>query len=454
VTGSTAARAVRPEQDCQTVGEVADRIRRALRADGGGWVEGEVQRWHVSPRGHAYFTLADERAVLDCRIWKQQMPPPDKHPSAGELVQVHFAHADFWPEKGRLQLAADRIRPTGEGELLRRKAEVLRRLEADGLTDPARRRALPAFPRRVGVIAGRDSDAREDVIRALRERFRPVDIAFSPALVEGPRAVGTIVDALGRLAGEPRVDVIVLARGGGSVADLMPFDDERLCRAIFVCGTPVVTSIGHTKQRPNCDHVAAACAHVPGRTAELVVPSAVDLSERIGAVEQVLAGARRRLADAGAELEQIAGDTDPRPLLRRRSEEVSGHARLIGARAEAHYGQRRLQIEALRLDKAGRVARQRIADYRSALDRHDGRRPVSSRQVLTNARHAVRHHADVIAALDFRGRGWILAAGEDGRALRSAADVAAGDELALRFHDGRVRARAARVQMETEGEAG
>ena len=91
--------------------------------------------------------------------------------------------------------------------------------------------------------------------------------------------------------------MIVLARGGGSVADLMPFDDERLCRAIFACGTPVVTSIGHTKQRPNCDHVAAACAHVPGRTAELVVPSAVELARAIGRVETALAGVPSRTSD-------------------------------------------------------------------------------------------------------------------------------------------------------------
>ena len=450
----TVSAAAHVEATCQTVGEVADRVRRALRAEGGGWVEGEVQRWHVSPRGHAYFTLADERAVLDCRIWKQQMPPPDQHPRAGELVQVHFEHADFWPEKGRLQLAADRIRPTGEGELLRRKAEVLRKLEADGLTDPARRQGLPAFPRCVGVIAGRDSDAKEDVIRALRERFRPVDIAFCPSLVEGPRAVGSIIDALGRLAGEARVDVIVLARGGGSVADLMPFDDERLCRAIFACGTPVVTSIGHTKQRPNCDHVAAACAHVPGRTAELVVPSAVDLGERIGLVEAALADVRRRMGDLSGELDRLGGEADPRPTLLRLRGELENHARVLGARADAYYGQRRLQIEKLRLDNAGRAARKRIADYRSALDRHEGRRPVSSRQVLANARHAVRHRADVIAALDFRGRGWVLAEGADGTALRSAAAVGSGDDIGLRFHDGRVEARATRVETETEGDTG
>jgi exodeoxyribonuclease VII large subunit len=304
----------------------------------------------------------------------------------------------------------------------------------------------------VGVIAGRDSDAREDVIRALRERFRPVDIAFTPALVEGPRAVGSIVDALGRLSGEPRVDVIVLARGGGSVADLMPFDDERLCRAIFACGTPVVTSIGHTKQRPNCDHVAAACAHVPGRTAELVVPSAVELGERVGLVEAALDGVRRRIVELCGDLERVAGEADPRPALSHLGGELGNHMRVIAARADAYYGQRRLQIETLRLDNAGRVARKTIADYRSALERHDGRRPVSSRQVLANARHAVRHRADVIAALDFRGRGWVLAEGAGGKALRSAAAVTPGDELALRFHDGRVEARASRVHMDTEGD--
>ncbi len=184
------------------------------------------------------------------------------------------------------------------------------------------------------------------------------------------------------------------------------------------------------------------------------MPSAVELGERIGLVEATLTGAQQRMIDLRADVDQLAGRADPRPTLARLSAELGNHLRVLAARADAYYGQRRLQIETLRLDGAGRIARKKIADYRSALDRHEGRRPVSSRQVLANARHAVTHRADVIAALDFRGRGWVLAEGAAGTALRSAAGVKEGDDLKLRFHDGRVDARAARVQMDTEGETG
>ena len=121
------------------------------------------------------------------------------------------------------------------------------------------------------MIAARN-DANIDVIQALRERFPPQDIVFCAASVQGVHAVGSVIDALGRLQAVEGVDVIVVARGGGSTADLLAFDDERLCRAIFACAVPVITSIGHTKDRPNCDHVAAAFAPVPAKAAELADP--------------------------------------------------------------------------------------------------------------------------------------------------------------------------------------
>ena len=243
------------------VAQVAGRIGGALRALGDGWIEGEVtldQR--ASSSGHVYLTLADESASLDACIWKGRVARCSPLPAQGDLVQAHYERVDFYAPRGTTKLILDRVRPTGEGELLRRRAETLQRLRADGLCDPDRRKPLLAFPRRVGVIAARN-DANIDVIQALRRRFPPQDILFCSASVQGVHAVGSVIDALGRLQAVEGVDMIVVARGGGSTADLLAFDDERLCRAIFACAVPVITSIGHTKDRPNCDHVAAAlCA--------------------------------------------------------------------------------------------------------------------------------------------------------------------------------------------------
>jgi exodeoxyribonuclease VII large subunit len=458
-----------------SVSELTSGLNRHLRQFGDGWVEGEIQSWHVSSRGHAFFTLADENAVLDCRMWAQDVPAREQCPGQGQLIGAHFERPEIWSAKGRLQLSVDRIRATGEGELLRRQAETLKLLQRDGLTDPRRRPPLPPYPRRVGLIAGHGSDAREDVITHLRDRFPPVRIASCAATMEGRHAVTSIIEALGRLCDEPDVDVIVMARGGGSVTDLFPFSDERLCRAIFACGVPVVTSIGHTKQRPNCDHVAAGCAHVPAKTAELVVPSATDLIGAIGRVAEALDRAREDMRTLRSELAVRIEAADPRARLTGLRSELTGAAALVSVRAEGFYGGRRLETQRCleRLDRGrqrasftrdrvedllGRVnastprLRRRYADYGTAVSRHERQLRQAVDRRLERMREQARHLVTVIRARDFRERGWMLAATEQGEPVRSAAEVAAGERIELHLHDGRAWSRVEQVELEEQGE--
>jgi exodeoxyribonuclease VII large subunit len=480
-----------------SVSEVTSGLNRHLRQFGDGWVEGEVQNWYVSPRGHAFFSLADEDAVLQCRMWAQAVPPPDQCPAQGQLIMAHFDRPEIWAAKGRLQLSVDVIRATGDGELLRRQAETLKLLQRDGLTDPARRPPLPTFPRRVGLIAGRESDARQDVITHMRDRFPPVEIAFCAATVEGRHAVASIIEALGRLRDEPGVDVIVLARGGGSVTDLFPFSDERLCRAIFACGVPVVTSIGHTKQRPNCDHVAAACAHVPAKTAELVIPSAADLTAEIGRFDQALNAARAAIRDLRGEVAGHVKAADPRSRLEGLRREMAGASQVIAVRAEGFYSARRLEMQrwleqlvrgrqkvagagdrvrdALeRVNASAPRIRRRHADYEAALVRHERqsrqaveRRVAGERERLVTAtadlsqatrrrmdrtREQARHQIAVIRARDFREHGWMLGATEAGEPVRSAADLVVGGRLNLHLHDGRAVTQVEELEPDQQGE--
>jgi exodeoxyribonuclease VII large subunit len=480
-----------------SVSEITSGLNRHLRQFGDGWVEGEVQNWYVSPRGHAFFSLADEDAVLQCRMWAQDVPPAEQCPTQGQLIMAHFDRPEIWGAKGRLQLSVDVIRATGDGELLRRQAETLKLLQRDGLTDPTRRPPLPTFPRRVGLIAGRESDAREDVITHLRDRFPPVQIAFCAATVEGRHAVASIIQALGRLCDEPGVDVIVVARGGGSVTDLFPFSDERLCRAIFACGVPVVTSIGHTKQRPNCDHVAAGCAHVPAKAAELVVPSAADLTGEIGRVDEVLNAARDGIRDLRNEVAHHVEEADPRSRLEGLRREMTGASQVIAVRAEGFYGARHLEmqrwLEQLALgrqkvvgarervtDAFGRVSasapriRRRRADYETALVRHERQsRQAAERRVggererlvaaaadlapaarrrMDRTREQARHQIAVIRAHDFRERGWMLGATDRGQPVRSTADLAIGGRLELHLRDGRAVTHVEAVEVDQQGE--
>jgi exodeoxyribonuclease VII large subunit len=403
-----------------SVAQVAGRIGGALRRLGDGWIEGEVTAISVHrSSGHVYLTLADESASLDACIWKGRVSRCSPLPAQGDLVQAHYERVDFYAPRGATKLIVDHVRPTGDGELLRRRAETLQRLRADGLCDPDRRKPLPAFPRRVGVIAARN-DANIDVIQALRKRFPPQDIVFCAASVQGVHAVGTVIDALGRLQGIEGVDVIVVARGGGSPADLLAFDDERLCRAVFACAVPVITSIGHTKDRPNCDHVAAGYAPVPAKAAELAIHhSAAELLEELERHRSALA----RVFDR------------PRLMVERMGELLqSSRARVTRKRLDLIAALDRRSAEAIR------ELRRRIVMQSQAVDRDATRLAPAPARLL--ARHAERVESlgAVIDAKDFRRRGWVMATGIDGHAVKSVAQLQTADTLGLSFADGEATA--------------
>jgi exodeoxyribonuclease VII large subunit len=405
---------------------VAAEIGGALRGLGDGWIEGEVSSiaLHRSS-GHVYLTLADEGASLDACIWRGRIGACQPLPSQGDLVQAHYERVGFYAPRGSTKLVIDRIRPTGEGELLRRRAETLRRLRADGLCDPNRRKPLPAFPRRVGVIAARN-DAHIDVIQALRGRFPAQDVLFCPATVQGVHAVGSMIDALGRLQSIEDVDVIVLARGGGSTTDLLPFDDERLCRAIFACAVPVITSIGHTKDRPNCDHVAAAFAPVPAKAAELAIRhSATELLEELE---------RHRIG--------LDGILDrPRELVDRLGERLSAsHARLTRKRLDLLAALDRRSHEALR-----ELRRRTDAELKGV--QADARRlPPAARRNIVRKSERLAGLGAVIDARDFRKRGWVMALDAGGAPIASIAGLHPGQALGLLFADGRATAEVNEIQ--------
>jgi exodeoxyribonuclease VII large subunit len=412
------------------VAQVAGRIGGALRGLGDGWIEGEVTSISVHrASGHVYLTLADESASLDACIWKGRVSRCEPLPAQGDLVQAHYERVDFYAPRGATKLIIDRMRPTGDGELLRRRAETLRRLQADGLCDPDRRKPLPAFPCRIGVIAARN-DANVDVIQALRKRFPPQDIVFCAASVQGVHAVGSVIDALGRLQAVDGIDVIVVARGGGSTADLLAFDDERLCRAIFACAVPVITSIGHTKDRPNCDHVAAAFAPVPAKAAELAIRySAADLQEELNRHRTALA----RVLDR------------PRLMVERMGELLqASRSRVTRKRLDLIAALDRRSAEAMR------ELKRRLATQGQAVDADASRISPAAGRLL--ARHAERVAAlgAVIDAKDFRRRGWVLAHDGAGRPVKSVADLRVEGAIELSFADGGATATIIDIKREEQ----
>lgn len=430
------------------VSQLAARIDGALRGLGDGWVEGEVSSVSVHrASGHVYLTLADESASLDACIWRGRVSVCQPLPKQGDLVQAHYERVSFYAPRGSTKLVIDRLRPTGEGELLRRRAQTLQRLRADGLCDPDRRKPLRAFPRRVGVIAARN-DANIDVIQAVRNRFPPQDILFCPTSVQGVHAVGSIIDALGRMQAVDGVDVVILARGGGSTADLMPFDDERLCRAIFACAVPVITSIGHTKDRPNCDHVAAACAPVPAKAAELAVSrSAAELTEELDRHRLRLSRVLDRPRHLASELDRqrlalARVPSRPRDLVERMGERLlASRARITRKRMDLIAALDRRSGEALR------ELRRRTQAQLASLEAGSLRIAPAARRNLSRCAERVAATGALIDAKDFRGRGWVMALGDGGSPATSAASLRPRDAVRLCFADGVARATVTHVEQ-------
>ncbi|MDP9831744.1 MULTISPECIES: exodeoxyribonuclease VII large subunit [Trueperella] len=251
------------------------------------WVEGEVIA--LKRRANArvqFFTLADleEKMTITCKIWSHNLPPTI---SEGSRVII-AAKPDFWTGNGSLSLQTDEIRMVGVGDLLARIEQLKARLGAEGLFDPAKKKPLPFLPRKIGLICGRNTQAMHDVVENVQRRWAAAQFEIREVQVQGAGAVEAMIPALQELDAIDDVDVIVLARGGGSVEDLFPFSDERLVRAAFAATTPIVSAIGHEPDSPVLDFVADFRASTPTDAAKNIVPDVGE--ERVGLTTTVRRG--------------------------------------------------------------------------------------------------------------------------------------------------------------------
>jgi len=252
------------------------------------WVEGQIAE--CSRRGtNVYLTLRDPIAAVSVRVVATRQVFDVTAPAEGARIVV-WAKPDFNASRGSFLLTALEIRAVGIGELLARLERLRRELAAEGLFSTERKRLLPFLPRVIGLICGRDSAAQRDVQENAERRWPAVRFRVEQVAVQGPFAAAEVTDALHRLDADPEVDVIVIARGGGSIEDLLPFSDESLVRTVAACRTPVVSAIGHEQDAPLLDYVADLRASTPTDAAKRVVP---DVSEQLALIAQLRDRARR-----------------------------------------------------------------------------------------------------------------------------------------------------------------
>lgn len=255
------------------------------------WVVGEVSNYSRSSLGHQYFTLRDTLSGMRMVLFRgDDRGTPIAN---GDSLFVH-GRVTVYEQRGELQFVCDFVQPEGLGLQAAQFEELRARLERDGLFDPARKRPLPRFPQRIGLVTSPKGAALQDIRNVLARRWPLAEVVFSPAIVQGDFAPQQIARAIERLRGQP-LDLMILARGGGSAEDLAAFNDEAVARAVFAFPAPVVTGVGHDTDVSIVDYVADVHAPTPSAAAERATPNSRDVAERVAAVERTMADCSRRM---------------------------------------------------------------------------------------------------------------------------------------------------------------
>ena len=365
------------------------------------WVRGEVTNYKNHSSGHHYFSLSEggERssALINCVMWRSCAAELRFAPRNGMGV-LAFGTLEVYEPHGRYQLIVRRLLPAGAGERHLMVERWKRELDAEGLFSPERKRPLPAFPRRVGVVTSRTGAALQDILSVISRRY-PVEVVLSPAAVQGEGAHADIAEAIRRIDG--LVDVIIVGRGGGSFEDLFPFNHPDVVRAVAACRTPVISAVGHEVDTALCDFAADLPAPTPSAAAERAVPDRVDLLREVaGHRERMRALLSHRIAAAENEVDDLRARMHPRRLERRvheRMQRLVEHADLLRRAALARVQRERAALSEARAELLGR---------------------------------------DPLAPLD---RGYCIV-GSGRRVMRSARDLHPGDPVMLLMKDGRCRA--------------
>ncbi len=383
---------------------VARKVAEWIGRLGEVWVEGQVAQ--LSRRGAAtvFLTLRDPAADLSVPVTcaRDVADRPGLELTEGARVIVR-ARPDYYIARGSFSLRATEIRAVGLGELLARIERIRRLLAAEGLFDAARKRPLPFAPAVVGVVTGKDSAAERDVLVTARRRWPAVRFAVHHSLVQGVNAAASVIEGLQRLDRDPEVEVIVVARGGGSVEDLLPFSDEGLVRAIAACRTPVVTAVGHETDTTLVDHVADVRAATPTDAAHRVVP---EIGEQRRLVDGLRARARHVLTMRLDQQDRWLEGVRSRPVL-------AAPERLLHGRAD--------DVTALR-DRARRTLTHRVETAERDLEHARARVSALSPQ----------------ATLE---RGYALVQRAGGALVRDPAEVGDDERLSVRLAGGRLPVR-------------
>ncbi|MFN0162298.1 MAG: exodeoxyribonuclease VII large subunit [Burkholderiales bacterium] len=404
-------------------------------------VSGEVSGVARPASGHVYFSLKDGQAQVRCVLWKGRAAAQSFLPRDGDAVEVR-AGVTLFEARGDYQLNVESVRRAGAGALFEAFVRLKERLGREGLFEASRKRTLPAFPRAIGIVTSPDAAALRDVVTTLKRRAPMIPLVLYPVPVQGERAAPAIAAALAEANRRAEVDVIIVCRGGGSIEDLWTFNEEVVARAVASSDLPVVSGVGHETDFTICDFAADLRAATPTAAAELCAPAARQLFDRLGQSAAALArAAADRVADLRQRLDWATRElVAPQARLETQRTQLGHMARRLASAAQI-----RVRALAARADRAGAALRP------PATGRLSERLAAQRRSLLFAAQAAGAQRARRLAGLsDALGhldpqrvllRGYSLVRDTQGRLVRDAAELAAGDRLAVDFAKGHARVR-------------
>lgn len=394
-----------------TVSEITRRVKDRLEADEGLrdiWIEGEISNWVRSRAGHCYFTLKDARASIRAVMWRSTADRLAFAPQDGQAVRAH-GYVSVYEPQGQYQFYVDALQAAGQGALYLEFEALKARLAAEGLFDAERKRPLPWMPVCIGVVTSPTGAALRDILNVLRRRWPLVRVLLAPSLVQGVRAPAEIVAALESLyayaaaGSEPKIDLIIVARGGGSIEDLWAFNDEQVGRAIVASPVPVISGVGHETDFTISDFCADLRAPTPSAAAEVAVPDRVEIEGQLVALRSSLEDSwQRRLGEWRSAL-----DVQKQVLAR------------LSPRGQVDGGRQRVDEWGRRLERAGH---NRLALLRERVV-------------------GLEHRLEGLNPLAILERGYAVVRREDGGLVRSASEVRVGEHVDIRLSDGRLVAQ-------------
>ena len=443
-----------PERRIWKVGELISSLRTRLEREYTDvWVEGEISNLRPAGSGHLYFTLGDGEAQLRIVIFRMQARLLRFKPENGLRV-IARGRLSIYEGRGELQMIGEFLEPVGVGALQVAFEQLKKKLAAEGLFDPGRKKPIPALPRRIGIVTSPHGAAIQDILNILRRRHGSVDVLIYPAQVQGESAPREVAAGVRHLNRNRLVDVIIIARGGGSFEDLAAFNDESLARAIAESSLPVISAVGHETDFTICDFVADLRAPTPSAAAELVIRSKQGLQESLAGLGTRLGrGARFQLLTARQRLTRLAQNmafARMQELIARRQQRVDELAfRLAAAQ------QKQMRALHRRVDVAG--ARLRHQNRLSAMRRELAVRVTALgsavRHLIENRTAKLQRLGSQLQALSPLGileRGYALVFDEQGNLVTSSAQLSPGQPVRGRVARGGFSARVERVEPEDE----